>query len=181
MIEEGRDGSALSLRAFEPEDWELLVARRRSGRHLLHEPDRLPLSRFEAQDLAADASRSSPTDRVELVLQTDAGLAVGTASVVAADPRNGVVGLAAWVADAYLDHVDIGPAIVTLVTLVFDDLGYRRAEIELPEGDASGRAAAEALGFEVEGRRRRALWADGDHHDVVLLGLLRAERGGRDA
>lgn len=50
--------------------------------------------------------------------------------------------------------------------------GFERVELEVYASNARAMALYEKVGFEVEGRRRRAVLRDGVEDDVLIMGLL---------
>lgn len=57
----------------------------------------------------------------------------------------------------------------------FNVLGLHRLSVGTPEFNRGMIRVAESAGFTREGVRRDAFWANGDWHDVVEFGLLRAQ------
>jgi putative acetyltransferase len=47
-----------------------------------------------------------------------------------------------------------------------------RIELDVYVENARARHLYEKFGFEVEGRRRRAIFRDGQYHDDLIMGLL---------
>jgi RimJ/RimL family protein N-acetyltransferase len=62
-----------------------------------------------------------------------------------------------------------------LVDYLFEHTRAERIQITTDPENAAELAAAERVGFQVEGRIRRAQWRGGRWHDQVLLSLLRDE------
>lgn len=62
-----------------------------------------------------------------------------------------------------------------LVAYLFEHTRAERLQVVTDAEHAAERAAVERIGFQLEGRIRRATWRDGRWHDCVLLSLLRDE------
>ncbi len=52
------------------------------------------------------------------------------------------------------------------------DVGFSRVELTVRHDNAPARALYRKLGFEEEGRNRRALLVDGVFHDLIMMALL---------
>jgi RimJ/RimL family protein N-acetyltransferase len=70
----------------------------------------------------------------------------------------------------------LGPdAVRTLCRYGFAELGAHKIELRTWAFNTRGIAAYKKVGFVQEGRRRAAVFHDGDFHDEVLMGLLESE------
>jgi RimJ/RimL family protein N-acetyltransferase len=102
--------------------------------------------------------------------------AAGVASLMRADPANGVI---------EVGHIKYTPdlqrtiaateAMFLLMTRVFDELGYRRYEWKCDALNAPSRAAALRLGFSFEGIFRQALVYKGRNRDTAWFSIIDAE------
>ena len=63
-----------------------------------------------------------------------------------------------------------------VVDFGFDDIGLHRIELEVYSFNDRARHVYEALGFQVEGVKRDALWQGGGFHDAVLMSILASDR-----
>ena len=66
-----------------------------------------------------------------------------------------------------------------LVEYLFEHTRAERIQVTTDPGNAAELAAVERVGFQLEGRIRRAQWRGGSWHDQLLLSLLREEWRGR--
>lgn len=72
-------------------------------------------------------------------------------------------------------------ALRTLVRYGFDEFGLNRLELQVWEFNTRALRAYEKAGFTEEGRRREAVFHDGEFHDEIFMSILAREwRGGRD-
>ena len=63
----------------------------------------------------------------------------------------------------------------TMLRYAFLELGLNRVELEVFDFNERAIRYYEKAGFVREGVRRKALYRDGDYHDVILMGILRSE------
>lgn len=68
-----------------------------------------------------------------------------------------------------------------VIRYAFERLGLRKIIAGVIDGNAASLATLQKLGFQIEGRLREELWADGVYRDVFRLGLFRAEFTGDKA
>jgi UDP-4-amino-4,6-dideoxy-N-acetyl-beta-L-altrosamine N-acetyltransferase len=62
-----------------------------------------------------------------------------------------------------------------IIRIVFSELGLNKLCCEVLSSNASVVKMHESFGFVVEGRLRQHVWKDGESHDVIVMGLLRAD------
>ncbi|MCC7368340.1 MAG: GNAT family N-acetyltransferase [Chloroflexi bacterium] len=68
----------------------------------------------------------------------------------------------------------IGRMLLTgLLDLADNFLGLERIELEVFADNAHAIRLYERLGFEHEGRKRKAVWRHGEHQDVLIMGRIR--------
>ncbi len=67
-------------------------------------------------------------------------------------------------------------AMVQLVEFAFVRRNLRRVHVQAIASNAGAVRSYEKAGFVVEGRRREHAWVRGAYEDVVLMGILRADR-----
>ncbi|HUA56588.1 MAG TPA: GNAT family protein [Candidatus Sulfotelmatobacter sp.] len=104
------------------------------------------------------------------------GRAVGYASFMRIDPKNGVI---------EVGHINFTPALqkrpaateamFLMMRRVFDELGYRRYEWKCDSCNAPSRAAAARLGFAYEGLFRQAVVTKGRNRDTAWFSILDRE------
>ena len=66
-------------------------------------------------------------------------------------------------------------AMQLLFTYAFEGLNLRKICLEVPAYNARGRAAYERMGFRLEGTLREQVFLEGNYHDLLVMGLMRAE------
>jgi len=120
--------------------------------------------------LAADPSA------VPLVICRPDGRAVGTASYLRLDHRNGSVEVGAIAYAAELQRTTAATeAMFLMLRHAFDDLGYRRYEWKCDSLNEPSRRAARRLGFVYEGTFRNALVYKGRNRDTDWFSITQEE------
>ncbi len=69
-------------------------------------------------------------------------------------------------------------AIEVILRHAFDELSLNRVGLSVFDFNDDAMSTYEKLGFEEEGRLRRAIKRDGDFHDAILMSVLESEWGG---
>jgi RimJ/RimL family protein N-acetyltransferase len=110
------------------------------------------------------------------IVDLKAGRAAGSAALQRATPEHGFI---------EIGHVWFGPplqrtpqgteAILLLLRHAFDELGYRRVEWKCDVRNARSRAAAERLGFRLEGVFRRHMIVKGASRDTAWYAIVDEE------
>lgn len=135
-----------------------------------------PLTReqFEAR-LARTADPEVPQDTVSFVVDLD-GAPVGGASLFAFDSfaRHAEAGIS-LVSEARGHGIGTA-AISQLVEFGFVRRNLRRIHLQVIASNVRALRAYEKAGFVFEGRQRQHAWVRGRYEDIVLMGVLRAER-----
>jgi RimJ/RimL family protein N-acetyltransferase len=66
-------------------------------------------------------------------------------------------------------------AIAIVLRYFFGELRYQKATVHIYDFNTSSIKLHESLGFKHEGRLRRMVYTNGDHHDEVLMGMTKEE------
>jgi RimJ/RimL family protein N-acetyltransferase len=66
-------------------------------------------------------------------------------------------------------------ALGLVLRYAFDELNLERVGLDVISNNTSALRTYERAGFQQEGRLRRAVLRDGQHHDLILMGILRHE------
>jgi ribosomal protein S18 acetylase RimI-like enzyme len=103
---------------------------------------------------------------------------IGAISLSGADAnvshhRNTMVGI--HIAPAYQGQGYGSEAVLWALEWAFRHANMHRVEIGAFGYNEGAWKLYERLGFVHEGRKREAMWYDGDYHDLVLLGMLKKE------
>lgn len=171
------DSPAVTLRARTDDDLDVLF-------HLAADldtwEDRSPASPAPLTRAAYDerlAKSESDTSNVRFVIEAD-GVAVGSVSLFDIDglARHAEVGIA-LVAEARGKGVGTA-AIAQIVEFAFVRCNLRRLHLQLIASNTGALRAYQKAGFVIESRQREHAWVRGRYEDIVVMGLLRSERGG---
>jgi RimJ/RimL family protein N-acetyltransferase len=110
------------------------------------------------------------------VICTPAGRAIGVASYLRLDHRNGSVEVGGIALSAELQRTTAATeAMYLMMRHVFDDLGYRRYEWKCDSLNEPSRKAAARLGFTYEGTFRNALVYKGRNRDTDWFSITDEE------
>lgn len=166
------EGSKVRLRAVEPEDADAWFESgldtdldRRAG------TTRLPSSRAAVRQRAEEASKAPDGDSVALMIETLDGTVVGGLSVGETNRRTGVFSYGIGIDSQHRQKGYGTQALELLFRFYFRELRYQKVETGVYGFNESSLRFHESFGFVVEGRRRRHVYTQGRHHDVVLLGM----------
>jgi RimJ/RimL family protein N-acetyltransferase len=171
-------GKRVRLRGFEPEDWSAYMRFDEHSEHqrsadMLH----LPRSAEGYRAWAKEQATAKPDgDCFSLAIEAlDTGEPVGALSTHHADPRTGRfkygIGIGA-------DHHRKGyasEAVVLLLRFMFGERRYHKCEAEVYAYNEASLALHRRLGFVEEGRLRDHEFFAGQHHDLVMMGMLAEE------
>ncbi|MEA4882418.1 MAG: GNAT family N-acetyltransferase [Clostridia bacterium] len=160
------------IRPVRPEDAEAISEFRRLPK-VMEYTYALPSERVR---LMEEWLGSMGPDNHDFVAEAD-GRAVGVAGVqVARGKRRHVGELGISVHDAYQGY-GIGRALMeTLLDLADNYLGLIRVELEVFADNTRAISLYESLGFELEGRKRKAVFRRGGYIDVLVMGRIREPR-----
>jgi len=110
------------------------------------------------------------------IIDAQTGKATGLASFLRIDPANGVI---------EVGHINYSPrlqrtaaateAMALMMKRVFDELGYRRYEWKCDNLNAASHAAAQRLGFKIEGIFRQALVYKRRNRDTAWYSIIDRE------
>ena len=118
-----------------------------------------------------ESSRRSTTG-VPFAIETLAGELVGTCDLRDIEDRARTAGLGIFIGKPYWDRGYGTDAVRTLCRFAFREMNLQRIELHVYENNPRGKRAYEKVGFKEEGRLRRAHFVEGEHQDVIVMGLL---------
>jgi RimJ/RimL family protein N-acetyltransferase len=162
------------LRAIEPEDADVFAAAdtdtdgARAGGRVW--PPRSSWATARWVEEATQASDDS--DEVRLAIEALAtGEVVGTVKAQDCDVVAGTFGYGIVVFEWARRHGYGGDAVAVLLRYLFGERRYQKCTVGVHAFNEASIAFHRSLGFEVEGRIRRAHFSAGRHWDEVVLGL----------
>jgi len=176
------EGSRVRLRAVEPTDLEAFVANdadtdgARAGWRAFP-----PRSRWAAAEWVDEATRA-PNDGDEFRQAIESlvtGDIVGTITTERCDPHAGTCSYGISVFEWQRRQGYGRDAVVVLLRYLFGERRYQKCTVGAVSFNEESVAFHRALGFQVEGRIRRAHVAAGRHWDEVILGITVEEYAAR--
>ena len=168
-------GTAVRLRPLRAEDLDWLVAE--CGKpSAFGEFEPFFLGEAESLRRRFDADGLLSEELTRLVVEDLSGRRVGLASIESVDLHSRVARISATILDPSERGKGLGTdAHRALVSYLFLHRGLLRIEAFVASGNRAARAVLRRLGFAEEGTLRGRLFAHGQRHDVVVLGLLYEE------
>jgi RimJ/RimL family protein N-acetyltransferase len=170
------EGERVRLRGIEPGDWEAVMRFDqwsddvRSG-GLLFQPRSAEGYRQWAAERAARAPQVG-ADEFELAIESLAEeCLVGGIGTHQCDRVAGTFGYGLGIGRPHQRRGYASEAIVLLLRYMFGERRYQKCNVGVYAYNTASLELHAKLGFVVEGRRRRAAFMGGRHHDEVLLGL----------
>jgi len=170
-------GSRIRLRAIEPPDWEAFHTWNldtETARRLYFIP--FPQSKENAQRWAARTAQQEPeNDQFFLVIENLAGELVGSISSHRCDRRQGTFWYGIAVRPEHQRKGYAGEAIRLLLRYFFAELRYQKVNASVYSFNEPSIRLHESLGFQLEGRVRRAIYTDGQFYDELIYGMTAEE------
>lgn len=101
---------------------------------------------------------------------------IGTIGLFDINQLNGTAGMGIAIGEKELWGGGLGSdALLALLDFGFGELRLNRIWLEVYDFNPRGRRSYEKCGFVLEGTLRRAIYRQGDYHDVQLMAILRDE------
>lgn len=177
------EGRLIRLRGIEPEDAE--------AHYNLNQQDDIsrfqwvmypPVSRAGTRAWAEEASvqrqEGFPQTGHEFSAQIETlvdGTLVGGIATHHCDLRAGVFSYGLHVEEAHRGKGYAKEAICLILRYFFQELRYQKCNVEAMEINVASQKLHEALGFQMEGRRRRVVYTHGRHSDMLEFGITLEE------
>ncbi len=169
-------GKKVMLRAVEEEDLEML-------RELTNSPDyekmivgwSFPISKREQQEWFANCKNSLSRLRYTIVTADDGP--VGMIGLRDIDWKNGSAsGLGMRIAKKEIRTKGLATdAWMTLMRYAFDELRLNRINGSALDYNVISQHVCTKVGFKEEGRQRKAIFKNGEYHDLILYGCLKSD------
>ena len=170
------EGKLVRLRAREPEDEPLLFRWFNDAKVTEHLAMRYPLSHAQEREFI-ESQKAPGYQHAGFAVETLAeGELIGGVDLLQASPENRSARLGVAIGDK--TRWDGGYGTDTMRTVCrfgFDMMNLHRIELDVYADNLRAQHVYEKVGFQVEGRRREALYKFGRYHDVVVMGLLEGE------
>ena len=168
-------GKQIYLRAMEPEDMELY-------RDMINDEEisrmvvgwSLPVSKKEQMDWY-DRAVSSVDKRLTVCMKED-DAAVGMVTLTSIDLVNRTAFHGIKLHPNCPKGRGVGTdAVMTLMGYAFEQLNLNRLEGEWFPYNVASKRLYEKCGWQQEGIKRRAVFRDGEYHDLAIAGILRED------
>ena len=170
------DGERVQLRRHDPDNYGL-YADWYGDPEIWHLTSwaKTPLGRSAVKRLFEERELSPADDSFAIHVNGE-GEPVGVISLMNLSDANESADLSVIVGHPDDRHHGYGAeAIALIVRYAFEDLGLNRVGLSVFEFNGPAIAAYEGLGFEHEGRLRRAVKRADGFHDAILMSILRDE------
>ncbi|MFI8076235.1 GNAT family N-acetyltransferase [Streptomyces sp. NPDC086033] len=169
-------GKRVRLRGIEPDDWtafmRFAVDEERSG-DLLNPPRSAEGFRAWAKE---QATAKSDGDSFGLAIEAlDTGNIVGAVGSHHADPRAGWFEYGVTMGADHRRKGYAAEAVVMLLRFMFAERRFHKCGARIFADNEASLALHRRLGFVEEGRLRDQVFSAGQHHDLVMMGMLVGE------
>lgn len=168
----------IRLRGLEPSDSETFFAWNRDDTEANRSIDYLwfPGSREASRQWAQSESlKRGDNDQYFFVIETLPGVIVGTINSHSCDLRNGTFAYGVAIIAAHQRQGYASEAIILLLRHFFDERRYQKCTVTVYGFNTSSIHLHERLGFTLEGRLRRMIYSNGQHHDLLYYGITAPE------
>ena len=171
-------GKLIRLRAIEPSDWETFwlwdEEDTDQSRNLYFIP---PPGSQERQKRWAEREsvQEKDGDNFRFIMENNEGQLVGCIDVNNCDPRVGHLHYGLNVAKEHRRKGYASEAILLVLRYYFQELRYQKATITLYSFNEATIRLHESLGYQLEGRIRRAVYTRSQYFDELLVGLTAEE------
>lgn len=171
-------GNLIRLRGVEPEDWGYFYeADQETETGQLTDEVWFPNTKARARQWTEELAKrqSVENDEYRFMIETLAGVTVGTLNTHTVNRRNGTFtyGLA-----IHPDHRRKGyaaEAIRLVLHYYFNERRYQKVNAEVYSFNTPSMRLHERLGFMLEGCLRQMIYTGGEYHDVLVYGLTKEE------
>ena len=165
------------LRAIEPSDADLfyqwnLDSNMARSLYWVPFPQSLESTRRWAQETSI---RQPEEDRFFWVIENQRGEFVGSIGTHDTDRRNGNFKYGVAIRGQYQRMGYASDAIRIVLRYYFEELRYIKAVADVYSFNEPSICLHEKLGFTLEGRHRKMIFTNGQHHDVLVFGMLAEE------
>lgn len=163
----------IHLRAFEPEDaetffqWDLDSERARFLDFVWPPSSLLGIKAW----LEEQAKKKLVNDTFAWLIQTNAGVPVGTIASHDCNPHNGTFSYGIDIAKEHRGNGYAGEAIRLVLRYYFEELRYQKVTVQVHRDNPASLRLHEKLGFVREGTLRRMVYTHGQYVDACYLGL----------
>lgn len=170
-------GSRITLRPVEPDDWAIFDAWNDDDFSARHSSEiGFPESKAAVRQWVTTVATTPPdNDQARWIIETRDGEAAGTIVTHGCDRRVGTFRYGLVIAAAHHRRGYAREAVHLVLRYFFQERNYQKVTVEVYDFNLPSQRFHEHLGFTLEGRLRRTVYTGGQHHDTLVYGLLREE------
>ncbi len=175
------EGTLINLRAPELADAQH-VHRWRNDREVTYTLGRrYMMSMGYVESMVRERALQFPAAGAQFTIETKAGRVIGDIGLfgVSAENREAYVGIMIGEKDCWSSGYG-SDALRTLLRFAFDEMNLHRVALHVFDFNPRAIASYRKCGFVEEGRLRQAMYRAGQHHDVVMMSILREEFEGHE-
>ena len=166
-------GQKVRLRAVEPEDWEAFF-HWNDDTDVARDCYWIPFPRSQAgqQKWTGDQALAEPqNDNFRWVIEDLQGTLVGTINTTNCNRQTGTFSYGLAIQREHWRKGYASEAIRIVLGYYFHELRYQKVTVQVYDFNQASVQLHQKLGFQVEGRIRRAIFTGGSYHDEIFLGL----------
>ncbi len=171
------EGKLVRLRAYEPEDREMMYRQLQDSEISRCDSEiKWPYARSHVYRNIERMNENPHADDRSLAIETLDGRLIGGLSVYHCDTQNGTFGIGLGIAD----RTEWGKGYATEAMLlalrfVFHELRYQKCNLGVYAFNTRALRLYQRLGFVEEGCIRRNYYTGGQYHDEIQMGMTREE------
>lgn len=167
-------GKLVRLRAIEPSDGEFYQQLNRQLFVDRNQDQIFPPSSLFGQNKRAEEKSLERFEDDTFAFQIealDSGELTGCIDTHHCDPRTGVFSYGIALDERFRGNGYAREAVLLVLRYYFQERRYQKCDVGVFEFNADSVRLHEKLGFQLEGRRRRATFTGGAYHDMLLFGM----------
>ena len=172
----------IRLRGLEPADWETFFAWNRDDTEASRSLAYIwfPQSREASRQWTQGESvKRGENDQYFFVIETLAGVIVGTINSHSCEMRNGTFSFGVAIIAEHQRRGYASEAIILMLRHFFLERRYQKCTSTVFGFNDTSMKLHERLGFTLEGRLRRMIYSHGQHHDLLYYGITAEEFAAR--
>ena len=170
-------GKLVRLREYRKEDIPLVQRYRNDSETRSFLNIRVPYPYTLADEEKWFEKNSASNDIYSFAVETlSEGTYIGGCGTISTDWKTRVVMVGIWIGDkAYWGKGYGTDAMEVLVRFCFEEMNVEKVKLGVYSFNDRARRCYEKCGFTVEGVLRREVYASGQYHDMIMMGILRDE------
>ena len=168
-------GNLVRLRAIEPDDAEFYFRLNKQlfvdrNQDQVYPPSSLHRQRSWIEETSKEGFKEDGGFRFQIEA-LESGELTGCIDTHHCDPRTGVFSYGIALDERFRGKGYAREAVLMVMRYYFFELRYQKCDVGVFDFNEDSSRLHERLGFVLEGRRRRATYTGGKHHDMLLYGM----------